>query len=539
MARTGRARRLNGFFHVGALSVSSVQGVADFNGDAASFAGVGAERVAGTGAFVTAEATFSAFGKITGTGAFTAAKATFSGSANIGVAPTFTIDRQGRRVVQFPLPSTAWTVDGIPVSMHEASWSTAWDGGYDQMRGRLTEADMDRAGLVQGTLVRGYTTDGAIVFEGRISTPPEISDGMAAIGAQGIRVKAEHKVERLFIQSRSMDIWAATNAEPHLDGTGGSVYGDNSKIAVDQQGGIVWRLDRNVDVINDRENGLICYLEGVEIKRVAYHGHWDANDDENDLSIRLYRADGPVGASVLINDVPCTAGNRNEAKDQTFAVTDDAALLMLHTHADLTPADVLRYQAQRIRVNSEVCTDDEFTGSEIVDYIGTTIGWDTTRVEATTENALPFDWDEGSWADALTYVAETDDRYWRVVAGDKLEYADWGTTTWTAYLSRGTNADLTPEEVFNEVWVWYDTPNGVRRRVRITPCRYRPHRPPGRPERLRVRDERPPAQRRPGHAGGPTAAGPGDRAQALRDADVLHAVRRVRSLTAVCGHGRG
>ena len=124
-----------------------------------------------------------------------------------------------------------------------------------------------------------------------------------------------------------------------------------------------------------------------------------------------------------------------------------------------------------IRVYSDINSTDDMDASEVIAYIGGEMGWDTSGVATSTFDVLPFDWQDGSWLDAMLYLAEIEDKFVRVGGGSTplLEYGDWGTTNWNVNTTDGADPDLKPLEVFNEAHVWHTTASGVRRKqVRTT-----------------------------------------------------------------------
>lgn len=391
--------------------------------------------------------------------------------------PTSDPASPGPKPPTFPFPRVSWTVGGLPTSMFDWSYSTSWDGGFDQMRGSLTLADLNRTDPRQGTKLKAFSDGGVVLWEGRIATPPKVTDAAAYISGQGYRVEAQKETSRLFIQSRDMSIWQPTDGEPFVDSSGVPVYNANKNISVDIRNRIKFRVDRNVTVPADRRNGAVFYAEGVNIKKVAFVQSFDDSDMTTSLTLRAYRSDGPNGSptgdqtfvSSWSLNVDSSSGN---PQSQTFATAQDLIILYLHSAVSFSPSDPAEYILTKVRVWSDVTSAETYDGSEVMAYIADALGWDTGGISSQTFDVLPFDWQDGSWADAATYVAEIEDRYWRVLDdrgdGPYLEYNDWGATTWTCYLSRGCQADLTPEELFNEVWVWYETPSGVRRKKTVT-----------------------------------------------------------------------
>lgn len=370
-----------------------------------------------------------------------------------------------------PLPTVSWTIAAHVVEV--SGWSpTCSNGGFDQMRGEITEEawrDLEAAGAKQGSPVVGWCSSGEVMWAGRLSLPPHVHDGVASLAAQG-HMYAAAKRNDLFIQARGTEGWVPTDSEPHLSATGGAVYNTNPKIQLDVSGARAkFKIDKDESLLNGKRNGIIFYREGVNFARVGWTAHFDPVHESANLKIQPYVANGPTGAeSPIGSGRPTSSTNNGVAREETFE-PDDLVMLALEVTADHTnPTENRVYRLAHLKINSDICLIDTFSAYEVTRYIASEVGWDPSGVAESAFNVLPFD-HQGDWLEALRYVDELEDRFTRVLEdrgqGPYVERGEWGATTWTVAKAQGAAVDLTPLELYDEVKVFYENTGGIRRRA--------------------------------------------------------------------------
>jgi hypothetical protein len=345
------------------------------------------------------------------------------------------------------------------------------EGGYDQASGIMTERAWRQIGSPsQGATVKAYTDGPTLIWSGRLAQPPQVLDGIARFAAVGLNAKAEAKGSRLFIQSADMTQWVPYDSEPHLNGSDVPVYPRMRKIGLDStKGALRFSLTKDQQLNTGEEAVFIFYTEGVDLGggKIWWTGTWNAIDDFSKLEFRVQKADGPTGAETGVASFTLIAGNRDVAKSQTIggASTNDLITFGLRCNDGTFAPNASRmvWSATHVRVNSSITSADSYNASDVVTYIGGQMGWDTAGVTTSTFDVLPFDWENGSWLDALTYVADLEDKYVRV--GDNaVEYDAWGTTNWTVTEARTAVPDLKPLELFNQARVDFESSAGVQRK---------------------------------------------------------------------------
>jgi hypothetical protein len=414
-------------------------------------------------------ATATVTATVTGTSSDTIPGFTGTGFASSGVVISATA--RGPSVTPpEELPTITWTIADQVVEI--SGWSANCnEGGYDQMRGEVASDawfSLEAQGAGQGSPVIGWCSTGEVMWAGRLSIPPMVNNGVAPVAAQGYKYAARKKDDRLFIQSRGISAWTTSDSEPHVDENGVNVYSASKRFDVDLSGSrAMFVAERDVPLLVGRENAIIFYAEGVNLARVAWKAHYDAGDETTALTFQPYRANGPTGTETAIGGGRRTIASNNHVDREEIFTEDPADLILmgLMVVEDHTPADKAKYRLTSLRVNSDVCTTDEFNASDVIGYISEQLGYDTTKVESSTFNVLPFDW-TSDWLAAGLYVAELEDKFWRVLEGS--EYGTWGETTWTVAQAQGASVDLTPLELYDRVEVWFEAISGVRRRAVAT-----------------------------------------------------------------------
>lgn len=368
------------------------------------------------------------------------------------------------------LSDATFSIDGQNALTAQGWQINDAEGGYDQASGVITEAEWRQIGSPsqgEAVIVR---TEGSVIFSGRIAQPPQLTDGLAYFAAVGLNAKADQKGARLFIQSCDTSIWVPYDAEPHLDGSDRPNYEHSRKIGLDStKGALRFSLTKDQALGGGTSDAadFIFYAQGVDLRRLAFTMTYDAGDEFAKLQFKTKRANGPIGAATTVDTYLLNAGNRDAQKSSTHAVaSQDIWILELQCNdATFAPnAQRMVWMATKPRVNSDITSADSYNASDVVSYIGTQMGWDVSGVDSSTFDVLPFDWDNGSWLDALTYAADLEDNYVRVGDG-AIEYGVWGARAWTVTQARDARPDLKPLELANQVRMLYETGAGVPRKV--------------------------------------------------------------------------
>jgi hypothetical protein len=342
------------------------------------------------------------------------------------------------------------------------------EGGYDQCSGAMSEEEYRRVGSpTQGAALVVY--EGAEVrWAGRFAAPPQLKDGMAFFNATGYKEAAAKKTQRLLIQTADMGQWVQADSDPHLNGSDIPVYDHSRKVGLDSTtGSLRFSLGKDQAMATGDAAVFILYAEGAEFAggRLRWTQTYNAADEFPKLDVRVQRANGPASAETNETTVLLSTGNNGSQQSITIGgASIDLLTLGLHCNdGTFAPnASAMRWTLTKVRANSSITTADSYNASDVVTYIAGQMSWSTAGVVPTTYDVLPFDWDQGSWLDALLYVAELEDNFVRI-GNNTIEYAPWGTTAWTVSQAEGADADLKPLELFDQARVFFETSAGVKR----------------------------------------------------------------------------
>lgn len=362
------------------------------------------------------------------------------------------------------LPNVSWTLDGLETPLTSWNATTVAFGGFGQMRGTIRESDARRipSTVKQGSIVKGFTAGGVVIFEGRLSAPPAIRGGLASFAAQGESVRAVKRNHRLLYQSRDVQAWTDKTSAPHL-----YVSHPNKINLTVQPGGVLFGIQLGETTLVGENTGITFWAPGAQgvagLWRYAFS--WVSSFADVNWFIEGYNMAGPSGAGTLHGSTAISA--TSGTADFTLSGLDQVILLLVRRTGNWTATAGDYVLLRDLRINS-IAGGDYYAGSEVVTDVGRRLGYDTSAVIGTGLNVLPLDWTQGSWADLLSYIATLEDRYWGVYEDRKLVYPAWGDKEWTCYQADGATVDLTPLEIYNQVTVKYVDVGGSPREVTAT-----------------------------------------------------------------------
>jgi hypothetical protein len=349
-----------------------------------------------------------------------------------------------------------WHADGRPVKLHddwEASVTAA--GGFEQLTASADRDDVKH--LHQGSGISAVTSGGREVWFGHLDATPATSRlPVAHLTATGPVAKLRRMRNNWLAQARDYGMWKPQDSEPYNYGSG------SDHIQPDSQGGrILFRVTNGTDIKLNNQNGLAAWFPGESITNIAFS--WDANVASTDHKLQIFTGAGPSGTLAQQGgdiSVNATSGTVNQA------ITSDKDLIVVRLtwiSANTTTTAGYRLSATSLRVNGRSSGDTAAPG-EIIGDMASTVGLGTFRVETSGQNALPFYWEGGSWAEAFSELAALDDWPW-LVNRKGVSYGPWD-DTWHLYFSQ-ENEDLDFPPIYNRVRVFYTTLAGAPRSVRV------------------------------------------------------------------------
>ena len=363
--------------------------------------------------------------------------------------------------------SISWTIDGSPVRMDEWSCDSIANGGYNQFRATAASSRLQAS---QGSIVTGYRTDGSVLWQGAISAEPKTHRGIAALLAEGLKVRAEKLSGPLLYRDDDISRLVSADSDPHN-------YNSNPDFTWSvNPGRAICLIAKDSTYAVGNQASIVGWYEGCEVSQLTYTWNNPSATIANHI-IRIQSATGPSGG--LTNEGFTSLSSPGPAT-VTKSITDGQDLIRigLETLNAITVGENKRVTITGYQAYGRT-TAATFTAAEVAADVGQLAGFDTAGVTASGDDILPLYWTDGTYADLLTYVADLMDWRWLVTAdaglgvsgvasGPALSFGPWD-RTWTAALQRGVaELDLEPLAVYNQARVNFSSVSGVKRSASVT-----------------------------------------------------------------------
>lgn len=347
------------------------------------------------------------------------------------------------------LPAVFWTIDDYQVDVAEWSCSNRVNLGFDQMRGTMSRDAL--LGLPwtsgQGSVVTGTARDGAVMWEGRLSAPPQIgADGTVGIAAQGHAYAATKSAARLPIKAVAPEAWVVGNSSPLDMPQTATAQPVASYSASGQQ-----RNNKvTITVTSATDTSLVFWARGSRLTRFSC-----SQLGVPTAGVVLYVADGPNVNETKRQFYSSTTGD-NTARNLEVPYPGDALIVQFLWSSPTTSSESI--------VDPIIYSGADPYPQNIVyaHYIGRAIanvvGWDASTIGEEGAVSWPeFDW-AGDVAGALSEAVAPEDYRWRVLEdrgkGPVLELGDWS-RTWEVSGAAGARWNLDALERYNRVVVSY------------------------------------------------------------------------------------
>lgn len=351
------------------------------------------------------------------------------------------------------LPGTVWTIDGYQVEVG-ADWSCNETAnlGFDQFRAKITPRSAHALPWTVGigSVVKGQTDDGYVIWEGTISAPLQIeADEWVRVAAQGYAYEAAKIADRFPILVTAPESWVVANIQPFDLAQVASAQPTLSYTASESQGAV--RLATNnlvLDFTSGQDISIVFWARGSRVSRVAARFVLGADT----AGSGIYGAIGPNIASTLRLLVPFSPSNINAAIDVDVPLSSgfDAVIFRYKFSVATTTT-------RNIRTPTVWCETHEnsINAATVARGIGDHLGWDTAGVQDVGDALFPsFDWG-GTASGALSEAVGPDDLVWTVRdrrgTKAKLEVFEWGDREWTVSGSTGARWSLERMERYNRV----------------------------------------------------------------------------------------
>jgi len=377
------------------------------------------------------------------------------------VPPTGT-RRRGARA-----PKLVWTIEDLPVEVTDWRANVLAFGGYDQMAGAIPERVVRRhPGTIDvGAKVTAYDPSGAARWQGTLSEPPQVDNAMAVLQAEGPISRARRARDRRMYQVQDVSLFSDAHGAPHNFSGGTLIDGRVRKTDLYYQ---LRKDEAYPSTGDDSRYQFALWVPGSPggISRVA--GSIAKSISTVNAQFKLRRFTGPSGT---VTDVATYGLDTADPVtfDTTISSPEDAIMLTLQVITAHTPTQNRIFRLYDLRVNG-IAVGDTLLTSEIAADLGGQLGYDSTGVQSSGLNALPFDLASGSSGaeEGLFYLAGLTD--WRCLiledtgSGPLLDFGPWA-RTWTFLRQANAIPTLRSVAPYNRVIVSYPTTAGGESRV--------------------------------------------------------------------------
>lgn len=338
-------------------------------------------------------------------------------------------------------------------------------GGYDlanfSVPAKVARARRDA--IAQDAPVAIWDGGGVQLWGGRVERPPAFKDNLAKVDANGFQYDARRATGRLMYQIAGTDGWADMDADPYGYDTQKGYETDVTpgRLAIRRAGGETFA--------DGDKDGFVFWTPGAHIRRLSFRVRKTANMPNFDLSVRA--AVGPSGNWVQVNDWSLNATGVQDKDDLSPRVDAgyDQVLVFLRCNANNTQTTGAEHVwLTDVRVNGiawKGADYDVFTTSDVAMDIARRVGWDVSDVGTEDFNALPIDFNDQDWGEALDYVSVLDNTAWQVYEGPTMRRRAWDHDTVEVAQEDGATLDLSAEPVYDIVRVVYTQTGGRQREV--------------------------------------------------------------------------
>lgn len=361
------------------------------------------------------------------------------------------------------LPAVLWSLDDYEVEL-AADWQCTETAnlGFDQFRGRITPRSAHSlpwtVGL--GSVIKGRTEDGMVIWEGTVSAPLQVeTDEWVMVAGQGYAYEANKIVDRFPLLVTTVEAWVIGNqspfdfpqtasSQPTLSYTSSASFIVTSSI----------NNQIEIDGTSMQDISVVFWANGCRISRYSFMARQIGNANQQ---IEVLAARGP---SVYGTARTMKKQGENSASGPTgnyfiegLVPIEDAydALILRKTYGSAV-TETFRFCFPRVWADT---TANDITAKAALIGIGDHMGWDTSGVQDLGSAIFAeFDW-AGNAMSAMSQAVAPDDLVWQVresgSAGKRLEMREWGEKEWTVSGSTGARWDLDQLERYNRVTVSY------------------------------------------------------------------------------------
>jgi len=354
------------------------------------------------------------------------------------------------------LPGSFWTIDDYAVEVAK-DWSASETAnlGFDQFRGNISPRSARALPWTvgPGSVVRGITDDGTVLWEGEISAPITIeTDDWVGIEAQGFVYESSKLADRFPLKVVAPEAWVVGNSSP-LNMP--QVATDQPEVTYDKSSVFypTAQMTRNNRVLLSgtamSDGSVVFWARGSRISRFSA----GLQSPSGSGIVEVFGAIGPdLLGSLRRLYVTAETVQQYVSLDIPKASGFDA-LVIRYSGAGTSTLQVREPRIWCETSASVIRAQDVFRG------IGEHMGWDVSGVQDVGVAAFPtFDWGAAAIG-ALSEAAAPDDLVWQVREryGDKsrLELREWGEREYVVSGATGARWRLNRMERYSRVTAQY------------------------------------------------------------------------------------
>jgi len=348
----------------------------------------------------------------------------------------------------------SWFIDGRPVQFSDWSADCVAYGGFRDFAGT---ARGDCSFAEQEAPLAGFRRDGSPFWYGTIVVDPEVTEGGAAITAQGLyKGTFSTTVGRRLFMVRVEAGWKNQEVKPYGYNNVGRAY--DSKI---EEGQLVWWAAKGQDVSIGDTTGWVYWAEGCVLTNVSAITNINngANPGRNEYQIST--GFGPNGAvTVEQNGISVSAGTFDVPLNKT---TGDLITIEVRRNNNASPGDKILGRVGTIILRG-LAPSDVFTLDQVFSVI-LQIDARPPIVQASGLDMMPLDWN-GTDFDLCVYLSQVGDWWFMLLdrddLGTKSVAGPWDTAIQVAR-RRNARTQLTPLQRYNRVRVPWTTTDDAER----------------------------------------------------------------------------
>lgn len=318
-------------------------------------------------------------------------------------------------------------------------------GGFINLTGQISREEfMDlRDVYVDGAVVEVFAASGIQKFYGTL-LPPSVTGndadgGVATLKADGVGRDSEQMAGRLCYATADPGLWVPRNSSGYgASGNGYYVQGEED-FSLDQQARLQWTIAKGSAMSDGDIQGFMVFVPNLEHgegwRFLSFHVHVVPSGPSYEL--RISTANGPDGAFTLRDTEALPSGGSHDSNITVDlpGIGDLLNIELMRNGSDSSTGATVQVTLTQILAGL-LAGSTLMTVDQVAADLAGRLGWDPSLIVPHGLNALPFDQQQGSYADALDLMAMLVDWRWLGLAipgvGPVMDFGPWDRRVWVA-----------------------------------------------------------------------------------------------------------